>query len=105
MGIKNFVNKRVTKQVEFMGDKLEIRKMSLSEVEQIQELSKTIDAKTESGSRQILRVVLNFGVEGAADLSDEEFAGFPIDDLNNLSVEIMNFSGLGKLKADPATAS
>jgi hypothetical protein len=43
----------------------------------------------------ILRLVLRSAVEGASELTDEEFALFPMDELSTLSTTIMNFSGVG----------
>lgn len=94
--MKHLVGKAATKKIDFMGTKLEVSKLTVSQVMSIQEQTKALG---EDGDQTaILRMVLDFAVEGAKDLSDEEFRGFPIEDLSNLSNEVMKFSGLGNDK-------
>lgn len=97
--MKHLVGKVITKKVDFMADKVEIRKMSVAEVMSVQELVK-IAAKTKGDDSQIglLRDVIRISVVGAEELSDEDFNTFPIAELNDLSNAILNFSGLGDTK-------
>ena len=42
----------------------------------------------------LLKKVIRLSVEGASDLSDQDFDTFPMDELSKLSNEIMRFSGI-----------
>jgi hypothetical protein len=94
MSIKNMVGKKVSKTTKFMGEDIKISKLSVSEVMEIQNKAKAIDGDETQGL-QILRVVIRSAVEGGSDLSDEDFEGFPMEELSKLSGEIMKFSGIG----------
>jgi hypothetical protein len=43
----------------------------------------------------VLKLVISAGVEGGAELTDEDFQGFSMDELSKLSAEVMKFSGIG----------
>lgn len=94
--MKHLVGKVITKKVEFMGDKVEVRKMSVAEVMDVQKVVKE-SAKSKSDDSQIslLRDVIRIAVVGADELSDQDFNTFPIAELNELSNAILTFSGLG----------
>jgi hypothetical protein len=94
MGIVALVGKRVTKEVAFMGDKIKINKLTVAEVTAIQEASKDLTENSEDGLL-VLRQVIRSSVEGADELTDDDFQTFPLDELSKLSTEIMKFSGLG----------
>lgn len=94
MGIKGLVGKRVSKTVKFMGEDVKISKLSVAEVLDIQEKAKGNAADTDG--LEILRTVIRSAVEDASELSDEDFASFPMDELSKLSNEIMKFSGIGE---------
>lgn len=95
MGIKDLVGKKMSKEVKFMGANVQISKLSVAEVLDIQEKAKSI-AENEVEGFSVLRVVIRSAVDGASDLSDEDFANFPMDELSKLSTEIMKFSGIGQ---------
>lgn len=93
-GIKSFIGKRMTKIVKFMGEDIKINKLSVAEVMSIQEAAKDIEKDDASGF-EVLKKVIESAVEGGADLTDEDFKNFPMDELSKLSAEIMKFSGIG----------
>lgn len=93
MGIKSLVGKKISKMVKFMDTDIEINKLSISEVLLIQEKAKNIDENEKEGF-DILKTVIRSSVPDAKDLSDVEFDGFPLDELSQLSNEIMRFSGI-----------
>jgi cytochrome P450 len=93
MSIKSLVGKKMSKEVTFMGEKVKISKLSVSQVEAIQEAAKEIEKNPEKGF-DVLKVVVRAGAEGGGDLTDEEFADFSMDELSKLSAEIMKFSGI-----------
>ena len=95
MSIKNLVGKKMTKAVKFMGEEVKISKLSVAQVTDIQERAKGLSDESSEGF-DILKTVIRSSVEGGADLSDEDFDGFPMDELSKLSQEIMKFSGIGQ---------
>lgn len=97
-GIRSLVNKKMTKSVKFMGEDIKITKLSVSEVLEIQELSKKVNESDSENGFDILKTVIRSAVEGASELADEDFNNFPLDELSKLSAEIMKFSGLGEDK-------
>jgi hypothetical protein len=94
-GIRGLVGKKMYKDVKFMGDNLKINKLSVSEVLFIQEKAKNI-SENDSEGFEILKTVIRSAVEGATELSDDDFNNFPLDELSKLSNEIMKFSGIGE---------
>jgi len=95
--MKNLANKRVSKKYKFMGEEVTIAKLSVAQVMEIQNKAKGLSEESEEGF-DVLRTVIQLGVEEANDLSDEDFENFPMDELSRLSQEIMKFSGLGEQK-------
>ncbi len=108
-GLSGFVGKRVSKSVKFMGEDVTITKMSVHEVQNIQAVAKqlqakaaeheaagTVDEDAETADFDVLKLILRLGVEGAADMTDEEIEGLPIDELSKLSNEVMRYVGLGQ---------
>jgi hypothetical protein len=57
-------------------------------------IKKTSKSKAEDSQTELLRGVIKIAVVGAEDLSNEEFSTFPIAALNELSENILEFSGL-----------
>jgi hypothetical protein len=93
MGIQNLIGKRMSKEVTFMGEKVKIHKMSTQQVMDIQEFAKVASDESNEGI-EVLKKIIRNSVEGAEDLSDQDFMNFPMDELNNLTNEIMKYSGL-----------
>jgi len=56
------------------------------------------DKRAEKQSYAVIRLVVGAGAEGGADLTDDEFDAFPLDELNSLSMAIMEWSGMGQDK-------
>ena len=94
---RSFVGARMSKNVKFMGGEVTINKLSVSEVQQIQEDAKKIQDDDQAGF-EVLKKVIKYAVVGASDVEDEEFESFPLDELSKLSDEITKFSGFGEKK-------
>lgn len=92
--MKHLVGKSMSKKVKFMGEDVTIRKLSVSQVMDIQEKSKVAEAD-ENASMELLQYVISCAVDGASELSAEDFQTFPIDELSKLSNEVLGYSGLG----------
>jgi len=94
--MKHLVGKLITKKVPFMGDEVEIRKLSVKEVLEVQEIVKKASKdKSEKSQLKLVQDVLKIAVTGANELSDEEFNGFPLGELSAVSEEILAYSGIG----------
>lgn len=91
--IKNLVGRKMTKTVKFINEDIKITKLSVAEVLEIQERAK-LNAEDQDNGFNLLKKVIRMSVEGASELSDEDFNSFPMDELSKLSNEIMKFSGI-----------
>jgi hypothetical protein len=96
-GIKSLVGKKITKKSKFMGETVLINKLTLNEVERIQEQAKTAGDNDALGF-ELLKTVIRISAEDGADLTDEDFAQLPLDEVTTLSNDIMEFSGMGNKK-------
>lgn len=98
--MKNLVGKRVEKAVPFVGDEVTIRKLSVSEVMEVQKLVAEFGGNDKDGNPKdpmaLVRGVVRLGVTGADELTDEDFDTFPIDELNSLVSDVLSFSGIGE---------
>jgi hypothetical protein len=92
-GIKGLVGRKMTKDVKFINENVKISKLSVAEVMEIQSMAKNTESDEKAGF-DLLKKVIRMSVEGASDLSDQDFDTFPMDELSKLSGEIMKFSGI-----------
>ena len=107
MSFKTLVGRRATKKFSFLGTDVEVNKLSINQVNAIQEqvaaLPKIVEGEDASeASRAHLKLmisVIKLAVVGADEVSDEDFMNFPLSDLQKLSDDVLRHSGLGK---DPA---
>ena len=105
-GIKSLIGQQVTKEIPFMGAKIAIKKLSVDEVMEIQNLvrglQKTAEAAEGSesdgddGNLEMLHTIVTKGVVEADDLTIEQLRTFPMEELNKLTEEVMKYSGYGK---------
>lgn len=98
--------KQQVKEIEFAaveGGKVTVTKLSLKAVREMQELAKDMDdASTFDSNLEAMRFVIRAGVVEAADLSDEDFDLFSLDDLATLQQEVMAYSGLAAVDVPEA---
>lgn len=92
--MKSLVGRKMTKEIKFMGESIRIKKLSVSQVLDIQIQAKNIE-KDEAEGFNVLKTVIRASVEDAKELSDEDFNDFPLDELSKLSTAIMQYSGIG----------
>ena len=93
--LRSLVGKRITKSVKFMGTNVEIQKMSVAEVMEIQNIVKNMkDNEDDMDNLNTLKFVIRQALPEAADLTDDEFDQFPLEELSKLSQEIMKWSGI-----------
>lgn len=97
-GIMSLVGRKMTKKVKFMNEDVVIAKLSVALVLEIQEQAKAAETAGDSGF-ELLKRVIKMAVDGAEQLSDEEFNNFPMDELSKLSNEILKFSGIAGTEA------
>ena len=93
-GIKALVGKRTPKKVTFMGESVEVVKLSVKDVTEIQAMARGAEGDEASGGFDVLKKIIALGVVGGDELTDDDFLQLPMDDLNSLSKEIMKYSGL-----------
>lgn len=101
--MKHLVGKTVTKKIPFMGDEVEVKKLTVGEVFDLQDVINKSQNKKEKDPKaeiKLLRDILRIAVIGANEISDEDFDGFPISELNALSEEILAVSGLASGKSE-----
>jgi hypothetical protein len=91
-GISRFKSAKVSKKVKFCGEDIEIKKLSLGQVLEIQELAKAKEG--EDSSFAVLITVLKYGAPELSSSEDDEFKEIPMDELSTLSGEIMKYSGM-----------
>ena len=86
---------RPSVEVDFMGDKVKVFKLTVNEVRQFQKEIDAIKGSEDSESGiSIQRKVIRLGVEGAAELTDEELDDFPLDDLAGLVKVVLEQAGV-----------
>ena len=94
--MKHLVGKLLTEKVPFMGDEVEVKKLTVG---QVLDLQKVINAaasnEDDSAQLRLLCDIIKIAVVGAEELTDEDFDTFPITELTVLSEHIMRLSGLG----------
>ena len=91
--IKRLVGRKQTKIAKFGDSDVEIRKLSVAEVMEIQKLGRSAEG-SDTGGLDVIKAVIKMSAEGGADLTEEDFQSFSMDDLTSLSTEIMEFSGI-----------
>lgn len=112
-GMRALSGKVISKKIEFMGLRITINKLSVSQVFLVQARVKELEEEAKSAEESnkdvndtsgvdLLRFVIRLAVPDAADITDEEFEGYPLDELSTLSDSIMKFSGMGTAKAGNA---
>jgi hypothetical protein len=94
--MKHLVGKTIIEKVEFMGEELQVKKLTVTEVFKIQDLiKKAQNKKTEYDDIGLIKDVIRMAVIGAEEITDEDFNSFPVGELTSLSERIMEIAGLG----------
>ena len=95
--MNRFTTIKLTKRVKFMNTDVEINKLSGLDVFAIQDLAKAAKASNnDQDNLKIMLKVITCGVDEMKDMTEEEILSLPLEELQNLSSEIMKFSGMGK---------
>jgi hypothetical protein len=91
----SMIGRRIEKMVKFMGEDLQIQKLTTGEMESVQEAAKANESDTDDQrAMKTLYAVIRAGVPSAADMSEADFKTFPVEDLNKLAEEIMKLTGI-----------
>mgnify|MGYP001126186003 CR=1 FL=1 len=94
--MKHLIGKEITQKVDFMGEQVEVRKLSVREVLEVQKsINKLSKNKDETAQISIIRELLRKTVKDAGEMTDEEFDAFPLGELSDLVEKSMSFSGMG----------
>jgi len=90
-----FLGAKVSKVTNFVNQKIDINKLTVSQVLVVQEkASKLTEQADDAANLELLIFVIKEGAPDLRDLPDEAFNEFPLDELTKLSTEIMQYSGL-----------
>ena len=98
--MRKFVGKVQTKKVDFMGSKLEIRKLTAGAVERIGQVATEKAEKSETEDPNALdtvAVILNEAVvlpEGEEPIDLDLLREFPLDELNKVVNQVMTYAGV-----------
>jgi hypothetical protein len=95
MSVNRFKGSKTTKKIKFVGQDLEIVKLTVAQALKVQDAVK--DAENNEAADANLGILLLVLQQGAPDLSDmtmEDLKDFPMNDLTLLSADIMKFSGM-----------
>ena len=91
---KKLIGRRESKKIKFMGEEVIVHKLSVQEVLDIQaDIADPEKAKDLQAGLTLMKKVIGLSAEGAADMTDDEWATYPMDDLSTLSTAIMKYSG------------
>jgi hypothetical protein len=90
-----FTANKTPKKIKFLGEEVEIFKLSVNQVIEIQKLVKS-NENDEGDNLKVLLFVIRTGCPEFAEYSDSDISDLPMDELTKLSAEIMKNSGLGK---------
>ena len=96
--MNNPVRKKLTKTTKSVAEDTPITQLPLPRALDIQEKAKAAGAD-EKAQMEIMLFTFQSAVTGAGELTLEDMYSFPLDDLQKLSEEILEFSGLGNAKA------
>jgi hypothetical protein len=78
----------------FMGKNVKIRRLSLAQVRDIQAKARNVNEDNPEAGFELIKETIRMGVPIAVDISDEQFEEFPLEDLNNLSNEVLRKAGM-----------
>jgi len=93
--MKNLVGKVKAEKVPFMGDHVEVTKLTVAQVRDFQkELNASKATEDEDTGLKIQRTIIRMAVVGAADLTDDELDSFPLVELSKLSQKILELAGV-----------
>jgi len=94
--MKHLKGKKITKDIDFMGETVKVKKLSVNEVLSVQAvINKLSKSKDDKAQLAIVRELLRTTVEGAEDMTDDEFNEYPLAELTSLVEKCLEFSGMG----------
>lgn len=91
--MKHLVGRKATKKTKFLDAEVEIKKLSTSAIKGLQALNQAELAEGEDRNILNLRYIIRNGAIDA-DVTDEEFDAWPLEDVGGLAQEIMVYSGI-----------
>ena len=97
--VNRFKAVRLTKGAKFMGLDIEIQKLSVTQVLEVQDRAAAVTEDANDNIR-LLNFVIQSGAPELKEMSEDDMKEFPMDELTQLSDAIMIFSGLMTKKKD-----
>ncbi len=101
---KERFNKKSSQKYDFMGVPVTLSKLTIAQVEDLQELNKSVAKALEEGEQNvaseldIMFSIIRVGCVDFVELEDTEIKNFPMDELVKLSNAISKHSGLDQGK-------
>lgn len=94
--MKHLVGKtQKTVKVPFLGETVEVKKLTVSQVKEFQlQLEEIKKEESSDAGLGVQRTIIKMAVVGAEDLSDEELDSFPLDDIVTLAQKILELAGV-----------
>lgn len=90
-----FSGTKITKKFKFCEKEIDVAKLSVKQVLEIQSRAKDSKEGAED-NLEVLMLVVKSGAPDLKELTDEELQEFPMDELVKLSTEILKYSGLAQ---------
>jgi hypothetical protein len=95
MSISRFKGAKASKKTKFVGQDIDIVKLTVSQALQVQDVVKLAEGDDNPDANlNILLTVLKFGAPDLVDMTLDDLKEFPMQDLTLLSSEIMKHSGM-----------
>ena len=91
--MRQFVGKNQKHKLKFMDGEVEAKALTVGQVKEVQRIAKNI-VEGDGNDLDAVMYVIRVSVDGASDLTNEEFESFSIEEIKNLSEEILAVSGL-----------
>ena len=92
--IATLIGKKITRSVKFMGADVEISKLTVKQVLDIQDLTKGQSADDDTAGLDTLKTVIKMALVGGDGLTDDQFSAVPMSELADLAKSIMVYSGM-----------
>lgn len=92
--LKN-LKKGKTKEIEYDGDKYEVRQLTLGQVNEFTELANQAENPDDfETNKRSLCLLLKYGVVGLESMDEEELIDIPITTIKDVSAKVLEYNGL-----------
>lgn len=92
--MREFLDKIPTKEVDFLGEKIKIRQMTIETADKMRALSNSNDNDDDDNNVEIIAQVIKDCVVGAEDMTIDEIKKFPMATMSDLFKTISDYSSV-----------